>query len=641
MSDDGTPLIHYEVYTLGGQRWTLHARFGQGERDDAIDEAKSVERTLGLVAKVIRETYYPAQNASEEQTIYAGDSALRNRSAAAKRPRGRGQDPSGAGGNAVAIPEFNQRDPARPVGGSMGNLLKLLLIVGASFTISGAVTGFVQMFLGKLPNYGIGLPSETGSLILFSTFVVFFLSTALPLAVRLLNWDSGAERQPPPPNVRRPAAAPRPVRPPPVAVKPEAPPPPAPDDLDAEAEDIEWGSAEEHDEPLPPIEEKAEDVGQDSAKEQEEKGEESEAEEKLAGEDAADGDNRDGATLSAEACQIAVMRFLSGLLSDVKKTRPTLDAYNKFGVYLLLAGAIDMLGSRSGLDQDQRRDILVAAIEVMGTKTETARAFAAKYEEYLMEPRYLAMVQAGRAAMEVVQGGGEAPEDLAKVFDVWNKPTQTVQASPRIVTILFTDMVGSTDLTQARGDHAAQHLVRRHNSIVRAALAELSGKEIKHTGDGIMASFASAANAVEAAVAIQRSVAGYNEKLEDEQLHLRIGLNSGEPIEEEDDLFGSTVQLAARVCAKTEPDGILCTNVVRELSAGKTHVFVAQGVHELKGFKDPVSLYRVLWDPKEIAAMPAPEGECPDEGVVDEAATVSGSKAEAANDVGGAEEIVN
>jgi adenylate cyclase len=632
MSDDGTPLIHYEVYTLGGQRWTLHARFGQGERDDAIDEARSVERTLGLAAKVIRETYYPARNASEEQTIYAGDLALRNRPAAAKRARGRGQEASSGGGDA-AIPEFNQRGPARPAGGSMGNLLKLLLIVGGAFTISGAVTGFAQMFLGKLPDYGIGLPSETGSLILFTTFVVSFLSTALPLAVRLLNWDSGAERQPPPPKVRRPVAAARPVPPPPVAAKPEAPPPPAPDELDAEAEDIEWGSAEEHDEPLPPIEEEAEDAseaGQDAAKDQEEKGEESEAEEKLAGEDAADGNDRNGATPSAEACQIVVMRFLSGLLSDVKKTRPTLDAYNKFGIYLLLAGAIDMLGSRSGLDQDERRGILVAAIEVMGTKAETARAFTAKYEEYLMEPRYLAMVQAGRAAMEVVQGGGEVPEDLAKVFDVWNKPTQTVQASPRIVTILFTDMVGSTDLTQARGDQAAQHLVRRHNSIVRAALAELSGKEIKHTGDGIMASFASAANAVEAAVAIQRSVADHNEKLEDQQLHLRIGLNSGEPIEEEDDLFGSTVQLAARVCAKTEPDGILCTNVVRELSAGKTHVFVAQGVHELKGFKDPVSLYTVLWDPREIAALPAPEGEFPDEGVVDGGAAVSGAEAEAA-----------
>ena len=137
--------------------------------------------------------------------------------------------------------------------------------------------------------------------------------------------------------------------------------------------------------------------------------------------------------------------------------------------------------------------------------------------------------------------------------------------------------------------------MRRHNNIVRTALLEFAGKEIKHTGDGIMASFASASNGVEAAIVIQRACNAHNKGRPDLELHLRIGLNAGEPIEEEDDLFGSTVQLSARVCAEAETDEILCTNVVRELSSGKDLTFAAKGATDLKGFKDPIALYKVLW----------------------------------------------
>jgi len=205
--------------------------------------------------------------------------------------------------------------------------------------------------------------------------------------------------------------------------------------------------------------------------------------------------------------------------------------------------------------------------------------------------------------MEAFLVGAESPtEQMIGAFEAWNKP-QTGQAQARIVTVLFTDMVGSTDMTQSRGDQAAQDIVRRHNSIVRAALAEFAGKEVKHTGDGIMASFASTSNGVEAAVAIQRAVARHNLRHKDQSLHLRIGINAGEPIEEEDDLFGTTVQLAARVCAQAHTDQILCTNVVRELSAGKGIDFVDKGSHELKGFKDTITLYEALWDGKVVEAV--------------------------------------
>jgi class 3 adenylate cyclase len=194
------------------------------------------------------------------------------------------------------------------------------------------------------------------------------------------------------------------------------------------------------------------------------------------------------------------------------------------------------------------------------------------------------------------------PADLKQIMDTWNKPlTQTAQS---IITIIFTDMVGSTDMTQAQGDIVAQGVVRRHNSIVRNALRDYQGKEIKHTGDGIMASFASAANAVEATISIQRQVKASNAR-SDLPLHLRIGINSGEPIQEENDLFGGTVQLAARVCAKAGTDQILCTNVVKELSSGKGLGFINRGEHALKGFKEEMLLWEVPWDEQSPAVQAA------------------------------------
>ena len=162
-------------------------------------------------------------------------------------------------------------------------------------------------------------------------------------------------------------------------------------------------------------------------------------------------------------------------------------------------------------------------------------------------------------------------------------------------TILFTDMEGSTSLTQRLGDAAAQEVLRTHNIIVRDALTAHSGTEIKHTGDGIMASFTSASAALEAAVAIQKALADHNQGNPDTAIRVRIGLNAGEPVAEDEDLFGTAVQLAARVCDKAEPGQILVSNVVQELAAGKGFDFADKGEASLKGFEKPVLLHEVRW----------------------------------------------
>ncbi len=198
--------------------------------------------------------------------------------------------------------------------------------------------------------------------------------------------------------------------------------------------------------------------------------------------------------------------------------------------------------------------------------------------------------------------GGDTARLLENVTEfLVGRPTPREAPAPEptragsSITILFTDMEGSTPLTQRVGDAAAQELVRVHNTIVREALMAHGGSQIKHTGDGIMASFPAASYALECAIAIQREFARHNESRPESRMEIRIGLNAGEPVAEEQDLFGTAVQLAARVCGHAAPGQILASNVVRELVAGKGFLFSDQGGVSLRGFEDPVRLYEVSW----------------------------------------------
>ncbi len=161
-------------------------------------------------------------------------------------------------------------------------------------------------------------------------------------------------------------------------------------------------------------------------------------------------------------------------------------------------------------------------------------------------------------------------------------------------TILFTDVEGSTALTQRLGDAKARELLREHERMVREALKAHGGSEVKTLGDGFMASFSSATKALECAIAVQRAFAQHNESAE-EPILVRIGLNAGEPIAENDDLFGTAVNEAARITAAAKGSEILVSNVVRELAKGKDFLFADRGEANLKGFDEPVRLYEVRW----------------------------------------------
>jgi class 3 adenylate cyclase len=166
---------------------------------------------------------------------------------------------------------------------------------------------------------------------------------------------------------------------------------------------------------------------------------------------------------------------------------------------------------------------------------------------------------------------------------------------PGIRTILFTDVVESTMFTQSLGDEAALALLGVHDTIVRDALSALGGREVKHTGDGIMASFVSPAGAVRCAIQIQRELEKNAKANPERALKVRVGAAAGEPVEQHNDLFGSTVQLASRLCAHAQPEQILVSNAIAELCLGKGLSFEDLGEVALKGFGSPVRAHAAAW----------------------------------------------
>jgi len=171
------------------------------------------------------------------------------------------------------------------------------------------------------------------------------------------------------------------------------------------------------------------------------------------------------------------------------------------------------------------------------------------------------------------------------------------ERDPGTRTILFTDIVGSTNMTQGLGDEMALTMLEVHDRIVRDALNATGGREVKHTGDGIMAAFVSAASAVRCGINVQQKLSYHRQENPDQPLKVRIGVAAGEPIEHHNDFFGSTVQLAARLCAHADPEQILLSNAVAELCIGKSLPLRDVGNVSLKGFDQPIHVHCI-----EIAA---------------------------------------
>lgn len=182
-------------------------------------------------------------------------------------------------------------------------------------------------------------------------------------------------------------------------------------------------------------------------------------------------------------------------------------------------------------------------------------------------------------------------------------------AATENVTVLFTDLVGSTELSSALTPEAGDEVRRKHFSALRQAIAAAGGTEVKNLGDGLMVVFPVASAALSCAVAMQQAIDRDNAGSQ-RPLGLRVGLSGGEVAREADDYFGDPVIEAARLCARADGGQILVADAVRVMAGRRTpHTFSSLGEFELKGLSEPVETHGVAWEPLaevEVAMSPVP-----------------------------------
>ena len=178
---------------------------------------------------------------------------------------------------------------------------------------------------------------------------------------------------------------------------------------------------------------------------------------------------------------------------------------------------------------------------------------------------------------------------LGRIVD----PSDATLATSPFRTVLFTDLEGSTSLLNELGQAAYLVLLTEHDLIIRRALVAAHGREVKHTGDGIMASFEDVADGLRCALAIEAGFDQRNAMAGAPALRVRVGIAAGEPVDHNDDLFGSTVNLASRICQAADGGQVLVADLVRELGAKEGFVFTGAGRRALKGFSGQVPLFEL------------------------------------------------
>ena len=179
---------------------------------------------------------------------------------------------------------------------------------------------------------------------------------------------------------------------------------------------------------------------------------------------------------------------------------------------------------------------------------------------------------------------------LGKIVD----PSPQHPAKNPFRTILFTDLEGSTALLQELGESAYMTHLAEHDLIIRRALVATRGREVKHTGDGIMASFDDVAGALTCALAIREGFGARAAMGAKPDLRVRIGMASGEPVDHNDDMFGATVTLASRICGVADAGHALASEPLRDLGLEKGFAFYEGKEVLLKGFIDPTRVFELL-----------------------------------------------
>jgi class 3 adenylate cyclase len=187
-------------------------------------------------------------------------------------------------------------------------------------------------------------------------------------------------------------------------------------------------------------------------------------------------------------------------------------------------------------------------------------------------------------------------DDVFRFLGRVRHPVDHSELTSPFRTILFTDLEGSTALLDRLGQTEFMALLSEHDLLIRRSLVAWRGREVKHTGDGFLASFDEVADALRGSLAVSNAFEDRSQR-RSPPLRVRIGMAAGEPVDHDDDLFGAAVNLANRICAAAVPGHPLVSDTVRELGAREGFAFGPAVEMTLKGFSRPSMVYELLAGP--------------------------------------------
>ena len=586
---------HYEVQIHINGRWQLHARYPYHERAVAVREAKELNNdgSIKTPIRVIMDDYNPDTGRHDEVLIYRNkiDSTL------SIKPKKKWADMSVSSSGRVGylsedvddfLDSFNEEEKpkAKVSAGMFLAICTMIIIIGAASGI--VATGGLALLI---KGFSLALSEDIRKILLVGMFIIVSLlgssSSLNYYRARFdLNIFKGREKKSPPP-VKKSEISEQMEK----AAEAIDKMPVADVGVDVNATD--------GDEPF-------------SIYDQVEIEEDPETSTEVS----------DAFSEEAQQQKMFLINYMGTALSALKGPEASIKTLNRFGLNLFMTGAVVRICQEHELSDIEQLVILKRILEMLGAQSEQATRFSTEYEKYLEEPRHKSLYDAsGDIVFKFSEGDQAAPLHIHGIMEEWLnwKPEAEENINPNLLTIMFTDMVGSTDLTTKHGDYAAQEVLKSHDLIVRTALTNFEGKEIKHLGDGIMASFKNYDLALQAASEIQKRVEGNNNAGPEFQLHVRIGLNAGEPIKKDNDLFGTAVQLAARLCDNAASDCITVSQDLVDLCGDKpVYTFIDLGPQQLKGFDTPLPVYQLDWKAPPIEYPEEEEPESSDEKITEE-----------------------
>ena len=648
--------VSYEVYYLQYGRWQIHHRYNYRERDNAIDEAKRLDKQGHFNATcVIRENWDDSTGTASESVIYhspnlkakppvdvitAGNNGAAKPAASAPSRPAVKAPPGSAAANAQAeakrqasIREAEQKaaqarrpEPREPplatmpeedTGSDWADAIPKLLLAFLIACLVGTVVGVAAFYgLKFLSTAGVALGIKLNRIVLIGAWLVGWGATFVPMMKRILakvQTKTPASKKSQPSTISSPAM-PRP------AASMTAVPAVSPTEM---SERSVAQALEEH---LQGMKDKEEALSFDLELDEEEDGEDDEAGDLTIDEESVDNLTEQEDPPTEETAKkeetaeeellgtVPLNAALAELVEEaiaISKNSIHDDQFLRFGIILFLAGAAETFARKFKVAARDVTTSLAEQIQKLGVSASMALGFAANIDEYLLDPRYFDMYSSGRGAAIARLQDAQAGSGLKKAFKFWKTPkappgqdpdketdpkhydTTGDEESHAFVSVLFTDIVGSTAKQQKHGDAWLMNVVRAHNDIVREAIGRQGGREIKHTGDGIMASFPEVETSVAAALLMHEGIAKFSGMMPDLAFEICVGISCGEPIHESGDLFGTPVNLAARVLAKAKAHETAVSNAVRDICESTNFEFEEIGKFDLKGFDAPQPIYRV------------------------------------------------